>query len=33
MISEGVEVRKTTVLTDIERDKCDVLYNELQTLI
>lgn len=28
-----IEVRKTTVLTDIERDECDVLYNELQTLI
>lgn len=27
-----IEVRKTTVLTDIERDECDVLYNELQTL-
>ena len=28
-----IEVRKTTVLNDIERDECDVLYNELQTLI
>jgi hypothetical protein len=27
-----IEVRKTTVLTDIERDECDVLYNELKTL-
>ena len=28
-----IEVRKTTVLNDIERAECDVLYNELQTLI
>jgi len=27
-----IEVRKTTVLNDLERDECDVLYNELQTL-
>ena len=27
-----IEVRKITVLTDIERDECDVLYNELKTL-
>jgi len=27
-----IEVRKTTVLNDIERAECDVLYNELQTL-
>jgi hypothetical protein len=27
-----IEVRKTTVLIDLERDGCDVFYNELQTL-
>ena len=27
-----VEVRKTTVLTDIERGECDVLYNEMNIL-
>ncbi len=27
-----VEVRKTTVLTEIERGECDVLYNEMNIL-
>ena len=27
-----IEVRKTTVLIDIERGECDVLYNEMNIL-